>query len=102
LFVCWKNIKNIFRQLKLRKGDGDNYVLYANCNEKCTGHFWFCNAKITLYSMEEGEEMMKIKTIGPIYAFYGNYSMLIGQIDLPKTCSIFLAVEIQLSGAQSK
>jgi hypothetical protein len=87
--------------LELRKGSGanaNNYKLYANCNEECTEHFWFCNAKFTVFS-EEGEEKKKeIVSTKPIYAFYGNNQLVIADaISLPtEKCPTSLIVEVDI------
>jgi hypothetical protein len=91
--------------LELRKGENGKNALYANCNEKCTENFWFCNAKFTIYSSEgpeDGGKKLKIKATEPMYALYGNNSLLIADaIDLHlfhhnKKCQNWLIVEVNL------
>jgi hypothetical protein len=82
----------------------NNYALYANCNEECREHFWFCNAKFTVYSKEGEEEKKEIVATKPIYAFYGNNKLVIADaINLPTEIrQSSLIVEVDILRVQPK
>jgi restriction endonuclease S subunit len=89
--------------MEVRKGSGNNYFVYAICNDKCTEHFWFCNAKFTLYGKEEDEaDQRKLCSTEAAYVFYGANSMLIGSTILSRNKAISFSLEVDILRAQPK